>query len=817
MNPREPKAGFSMRQLIAHSFLFSLALSASGSLPGAAVDFSHEIVPVLREHCAECHAGEKKKGGFSFNTRETLLQGSENGEVVKPGKSAESRMIEVVLSTDKDEQMPPKGARLPAEKIALLKRWIDEGAPWEAGFAFKKAGYEPPLKPRKPELPAATSGREHPIDRIVDAYQARLKVPMPKSADDGTFLRRASLDITGLLPSPERRESFLADKAPDKRARLIRELLADKQAYAEHWLVFWNDMLRNDYAGTGYIDGGRKQITGWLYMSLIENKPYDQFVRELIAPGPEAEGFINGIKWRGNVNASQVREIQFAQNLGQVFLGINLKCASCHDSFIDRWKLEEAYSLAAIYATTPLEVHRCDVAQGRKATPGWLFPEIGNVKPDAPQPERLKQLAALVTSAENGRFTRTIANRLWHRLMGHGIAHPVDAMGTEPWSEDLLDHLGTFVLDNGYDLKKVIEHIATSEAYQAVSASGDEPAASDVYVFRGPVPRRMTAEQFMDATWQITGTAPPKPDANVLRGEAKAAAKRPEGSLRATWIWKDAEFRKAGAGQQVTFRRVFTVPQKFSAALMGITCDNEYRVIVNGKEAAADTDLTRAEVIPLGTRLKAGANNLMIVARNGGGGPNPAALIAELRVSAGAESVVIGTGADWEWSDKAPDARGKMPDGTAWAKAVEIEGAPVYGRLAQHVQDALEGAPTGDGGVVRASLVRSNLLMRTLGRPNREQVVTERPAIFTTLEAIDLANGQLLTDLLARGAAGLAARFKGDTNAFATWLFRQALSRDMNARETEALGPLLEGTLDEARTADILWAVLMLPDFQLVR
>ena len=121
------------------------------------------------------------------------------------------------------------------------------------------------------------------------------------------------------------------------------ELLADKTAYAEHWLTFWNDLLRNDYAGTGYIDNGRKQISGWLYQAIYNNMPYDQFVRELVAPSKESEGFANGIKWRGSVSAAQTTPMQFAQSVGQSFLGINLKCASCHDSFVDRWKLSEAY------------------------------------------------------------------------------------------------------------------------------------------------------------------------------------------------------------------------------------------------------------------------------------------------------------------------------------------------------------------------------------------------------------------------------------------------------------------------------------------
>ena len=103
----------------------------------------------------------------------------------------------------------------------------------------------------------------------------------------------------------------------------------------------------------------------------MHNKPFDQFVRELIAPTDESRGFIEGIVWRGTVNASQTVPIQFAQNVGQTFLGINLKCASCHDSFVDRWTLKQTYDLAAISSATPLELHRCDKATGAMATPAW--------------------------------------------------------------------------------------------------------------------------------------------------------------------------------------------------------------------------------------------------------------------------------------------------------------------------------------------------------------------------------------------------------------------------------------------------------------
>ena len=171
-----------------------------------------------------------------------------------------------------------------------------------------------------------------------------------RSISDREFARRVSLDLVGLLPTPEQLRQFLNNPSATRRQELVDELLGNPIAYADHWLTFWNDLLRNDYIGTGFITGGRKQITSWLHASLVANKPYDQMVRELIAPSSESEGFIQGIRWRGEVSASQTNEIQFAQSISQAFLGINMKCASCHDSFIDRWKLHEAYGLAAIYA-----------------------------------------------------------------------------------------------------------------------------------------------------------------------------------------------------------------------------------------------------------------------------------------------------------------------------------------------------------------------------------------------------------------------------------------------------------------------------------
>jgi len=148
-----------------------LAETAEGQQP-ANIDFAHDVVPILRNHCVRCHTGDQKKGGFSFNTRGALLAGGETGAAAVPGKSDQSELIKRVIATDDAVKMPPEGPRVPTSEIALLRRWIDAGAPWEDGFAFRASGYEPPLMPRRPELPPVQEGRENPVDRIVDAYWA---------------------------------------------------------------------------------------------------------------------------------------------------------------------------------------------------------------------------------------------------------------------------------------------------------------------------------------------------------------------------------------------------------------------------------------------------------------------------------------------------------------------------------------------------------------------------------------------------------------------------------------------------------------------
>jgi cytochrome c553 len=457
------------------------------------IDFTKDIKPILETGCVKCHGRGKAKGDFSIENREALLKGGESGAAVVPGKSAESLLIELVSGLNPDSVMPQKGSKLNADQVGLLRAWIDQGASWDPAVSFAKPS-PVNLFPRTPTLPRAGKSGGNPVDRFLDPYFVAHGIKPAKPVSDRVFARRVYLDTIGLLPAPKELDAFVADRRKDKRERLVKSLLSDNRHYAEHWLTFWNDALRNDYRGTGYIDGGRKQITGWLYSALATNMPYDRFVRELVDPTSESEGFAKGIVWRGVVNASQTPQMQAAQNISQVFMGVNLKCASCHDSFINDWQLTDSYGLASIYSDQPLEMVLCDKPTGKIAAVRFLYPELGTIDSTASKSERLKQLANAMTSDRNGRLTGTIVNRLWAKFMGRGLVEPVDDMEQAAWNQDLLDWLASDLAANGYNLKRTMELILTSRAYQLPASPSSEQVAKD-FVFRGPQMRRMSAEQ----------------------------------------------------------------------------------------------------------------------------------------------------------------------------------------------------------------------------------------------------------------------------------------------------------------------------------
>ena len=460
---------------------------------------------ILAHNCYKCHGPEKIKGDLRLDRRDMIFKGGENGPVVIPGDPAASDLYRrITLPSNHEDAMPSKGKKLSDEDIAVINFWIQKGAPWPDS-SEKSIFRLAPLAPRNPTLPIATENLKNPIDLWTNQYFSANKIIWPKVVDDKTFLRRISLDLIGLVPSTEALEKFTKDPRKNKREIWIRKLITQKDDYTLHWLSFWNDALRNDYTGTGYITGGRRNITYWLFNAIKSNKSYDQFAKELLNPTDEANGFIEGIKWRGVVNASQRTEMQAAQNVSQVFLGLNLKCASCHNSFISDWKLTDAYAFANIFADTSLEINRCDKPTGKFTGARMLWKELGAIDSSAKREEKLAQLATNMVQASNGRFYRTIVNRIWAQLMGRGLIEPVDVMDNEAWSQDLLDWMAFNFQKNNSDIKELLFLITSSNTYQLPSVSFNDASKiiSPQYVFKGRLRKRMSAEQFADAASTI--------------------------------------------------------------------------------------------------------------------------------------------------------------------------------------------------------------------------------------------------------------------------------------------------------------------------
>ncbi len=488
-----------------------------------------KVRAIFAHNCYKCHGEEKVKGELRLDHKDFVFKGGESGPVIVPGEAKESELFRrITLPSGHEDVMPSKGKKLLEKDIAIINFWIQKGAPWPDESDRNEVFRVAELAPRNPILPPASAIYTHPVDRWMNQYFVKNKMTWPKPVDDRIFLRRLFMDIIGLLPTQKEIEEFSKDQRPDKRAIWSKKLLDREDDYAMHWLTFWNDALRNDYTGTGYITNGRYAITDWLYESIKSNKPYDRFVKELVSPDESSKGFIEGIKWRGVVNSSQRTEMQAAQNVSQVFLGLNLKCASCHNSFISNWKLEDAYAFANIFADTTLEINRCDKPTGKFTDARMLWKELGSIDNQASVSVKRAQLAGNMVKAQNGRLYRTLVNRIWAQIMGRGFIEPLDMMDNEPWSQDMLDWMAYHFQQNNSNIKDLIYLITTSKAYQLPSAGFKDPneIVSQEFKFSGRLRKRMTAEQFADAGSALFGSLFPdsmvryRPSENVLKDQS---------------------------------------------------------------------------------------------------------------------------------------------------------------------------------------------------------------------------------------------------------------------------------------------------------
>jgi mono/diheme cytochrome c family protein len=816
-----------------------LAPELAAKLPPPAtrkIDFAKDIQPIFEASCVQCHARGKNKGGFSVETRGDFMIGGENGAPAVAGKSGESLLVELVSGLDPETVMPKKGKKLTRDQVALVRAWVDQGMAWPESITFFK---HEPANLKAKELAAipvpAKAGLDNPLDRIVDTYFAKNKIAWGQPVDDRTYARRVWLDTVGLLPPPDELQAFAADRAADKRAKLVARLLADNQRYAEHWLTFWNDMLRNDYKGPGYTDGGRKQLTTWLYTALARNLPYDRFVAELLNPGVESEAFTNGILWRGAVNASMVPPMQASQGIAQVFLGVNLKCASCHDSFINEYTLADSYGLASIYANGPLEIAECDKPTGHIAKVKFLYEDLGAIDAKADPAARKRQLADVITGRKNGRLPRTIVNRFWQRFMGYGLVEPVDEMDKPAWSPELIDWLAEDLVAHHYDLKQTIARILTSRTYQLPSVGLRE--TEDNFVFHGPAVRRLSAEQFSDAIYTITGMTHPKLEAKVNR----VAALKPLSSplpLEPKWIWGAAGANVKTKPATHIFRRTITLAAAPTEAHFAIAADDNYAIKINGKNggSSAKRNSTLADWIDVKPLLRKGDNLIEITVANippddarlesfkadtMNNIETPAGMILYARVQAGDKAADFVSDRNWTALAAQPPTNNRFEKEAPKppmeiGPATELGGVDLAPWKIGSVLLELAAAPKDALPVERASLVTADPLMLALGRPNREQFMTVRQAAPTTLQALELTNGATLAKLLKDGADKMVKGADGASGLVET-IYQRTLNRAPTAAERALGEELLAASNIPAGVQDLLWALTMLPEFQLIR
>jgi hypothetical protein len=346
--------------------------------------FETKIRPVLTEKCYACHSskGEKIKGGLVLESRAGVLRGGDDGAVVVPGNVNNSLLIKAIRYEDAKIKMPPKAEqRLSAEQVADFEKWVAMGVPDPRGAGTGEAGHATAVftaverslwslhavKAAEPPRVAEADWVRTPVDAfVVDALKAKHLEPSPV-ADKVTLLRRASLDLTGLPPTPQEIDAFVADASPDAFAKVVERLLASPH-YGERWGRHWLDLAR--FAESDGFKDDAMRPHAWRYRDYVirsfnQDKPYDRFVKEQIAgdelwPGdPEARiatGFNRQYPEEWNArNLMQRRQEtlnDITDTVGAVFSGLTFACARCHDHKYDPIRQVDYYRLQAFFANT---------------------------------------------------------------------------------------------------------------------------------------------------------------------------------------------------------------------------------------------------------------------------------------------------------------------------------------------------------------------------------------------------------------------------------------------------------------------------------
>ncbi|UUO05774.1 PSD1 and planctomycete cytochrome C domain-containing protein [Blastopirellula sp. J2-11] len=346
------------------------SLISTASLSAAPVDFVRDVRPILIKHCYECHAGDVRKSGLRLDIRSEAMKGGElYGPAIQPGKPHESPLFQFIADETADLAMPPEGAGLAASEVAILKRWVTEGAAWPADVDTAKLE-DPhdhwsfqPIDPQPTPMVADAKWLRNEIDRYVLARLEEAGLQPAPETDRVSWLRRVSLDLIGLPPTPEETKAFVEDRSTNAYEQVVERLLASPR-YGERWAQHWLDVVR--YADTHGFEVNTERPNAWPYRDYVisalnQDTPYDQFIREQIVGDAMNQDAATGFLVTASVllpgqigkDAASIRLArqdsldEIVTNIGTTFLGLTINCARCHDHKFDAISQRDYYEMQA--------------------------------------------------------------------------------------------------------------------------------------------------------------------------------------------------------------------------------------------------------------------------------------------------------------------------------------------------------------------------------------------------------------------------------------------------------------------------------------
>lgn len=372
------------------------------------IDFKRDIQPIFAERCYSCHGPEKQKSGLRLDRKVKAFEGGDSGLAIVPGKSADSRLYKLVAGLEPELVMPQKGERLTTNQINLLKAWIDAGAQWpdgELGTQNSELGtnqhwaFKPPQRPAIPKVRNSAWVR-NPIDAFIALeHEGHGLIPAPE-ASRRVLIRRLSLDLIGLPPTPEQIDAFLSDTTSDAYEKLVERFL-NSPHYGERWGRHWLDLAR--WAETEGYEKNTFRASVWRYRDYVvkafnQDKPYDQFLREQIA-GDEivpysdenliATGFLSGARYSNNEEDKAVQRndvlVDVANAAASVTLGLTMACAQCHDHKFDPISARDYYRWHGFFV-------RGQLVYMLLKNPEWWKQYEASIPPEYEASKKLRQL-----------------------------------------------------------------------------------------------------------------------------------------------------------------------------------------------------------------------------------------------------------------------------------------------------------------------------------------------------------------------------------------------------------------------------------------